>query len=61
VRVAGREAAVPMVVLMGPDGPEQRALDVISQMSFDEDGKIAAMRAYWSFDAMRPATDADRG
>jgi len=60
VRVVGREAATPMVVLFGPPGPEQRALDVISLMSFDEDGKITAMRAYWSFDAMRSARDADR-
>lgn len=59
VRVAGQEAATPMVVLMGPEG-EQRALDVISTMVFDDDGRIRAMRAYWSFDGMRPATDADR-
>ena len=25
-----------------------------------DDGRIRAMRAYWSFDGMRPATDADR-
>jgi len=60
VRVAGCEAATPMVVLLGPDGPDQRALDVISHMRFDDDGRIASMRAFWSFDAMRPATDADR-
>ena len=59
VRVAGTEAAAPLVVLMGPAG-EENALDIISQMVFDDDGKITAMRAFWSFDAMRPATDADR-
>ena len=58
VRVAGREAATPLVVLMGPEG-EQRALDIISVMSFDEAGKIASMRAFWSFDAIRPATSED--
>ncbi len=58
VRVAGREAATPMVVLMGPEG-QQQALDIISTMSFDEDGKITAMRAFWSFDALRPATPED--
>ena len=58
VHVAGREAATPCVVLMGPEG-QRRALDVVSTMTFDDDGKITTMRAYWSFDAMRPATDAD--
>lgn len=58
VRVAGREAATPMVVLMGPEG-EQQALDIISVMLFGEDGRITSMRAFWSFDAMRPATAQD--
>ena len=58
-RVAGREAAAPLVVLMGPEGPDQKALDVISVMVFDEAGKITSMRAYWSFDAVRPATAED--
>ncbi len=58
VRVAGHEAATPFVILMGPEG-ERRALDVISTMSFDDEGKVRAMRAFWSFDAMRPATEAD--
>jgi len=55
VRVAGTEAATPLVVLMGESG-KQRALDIISAMVFDEDGKITSMRAFWSFDGMRPAT-----
>lgn len=58
VRVAGNEAATPLCVLMGPEG-QRSALDVISTMVFDEAGRIAAMRAYWSFDAMRPATPED--
>lgn len=58
VRVAGREAATPLVVLMGPEG-EQQALDIISVMVFGEDGRITSMRAFWSFDAMRPATADD--
>lgn len=58
VRVAGSEAATPLVVLMGPEG-DQKALDIISTMTFDESGKITAMRAFWSFDAMRPATSED--
>ena len=60
VRVAGHEAAAPLIVLMGPDGPDQKALDIISVMTFDEAGKITTMRAFWSFDAIRPATDDDR-
>jgi steroid delta-isomerase len=58
VRVAGNEAATPLVVLMGPEG-QQQVLDVISVMRFDEDDKIQTMRAYWSFDAIRPATADD--
>jgi steroid delta-isomerase len=58
VRVAGSEAAMPLVVLLGPEG-EQKALDIISVMTFDEAGKITSMRAFWSFDAMRPATQED--
>ena len=58
VRVAGREAATPVVVLMGREG-QQSALDVISVMTFDEDGKITSMRAFWSMDAIRPATAED--
>src|SRR2546428_5841955 len=58
VHVAGREAATPLLVLLGPEGKKQ-ALDIISVMAFDDDGKIASMRAFWSFDAMRPATPED--
>jgi len=58
-RVAGREAATPLVALIGPEGPDRKALDIISVMVFDEAGKITSMRAYWSIDAMRPATSDD--
>jgi len=59
VRVAGTEAATPLVVLIGPEGQEQ-ALDIISVMSFDDAGRVTSMRAFWSMDAMRPATAEDR-
>jgi len=59
VRVAGHEAATPVVVLMGPEG-QRSALDLISVMSFDEGGKISSMRAFWSMDAIRPATAEDQ-
>ncbi len=58
VRVAGNEAATPLVVLIGPEG-QQQALDIISAMVFDEKGKITSMRAFLSMDAMRPATPED--
>src|SRR3989442_958269 len=58
VHVAGREAATPLLVLIGPEGKKQ-ALDIISVMAFRDDGKIASMRAFWSSDAMRPATPED--
>ena len=58
VRVAGDEAATPLVVLIGPEG-QQQALDVISVMTFDKESKIQTMRAYWSFDALRPVTADD--
>ena len=56
--IAGHEAATPLVILLGPEG-ERNALPVISTMVFTEEGKIASMRAYWSFDDMRPATPED--
>ncbi len=58
VRVAGNEAATPLVVLIGPAG-KQQVLDIISAMVFGDDGKITSMRAFWSMDAMRPATPED--
>lgn len=60
VRVAGSEAATPLVALIGPEGPDQQALDIISVMAFDDAGLIKSMRAFWSFDGMRKATPEDR-
>jgi len=57
VRVVGHEAACPLVVLIGPEGEQQQALDIISTMVFDYDGRIVKMRAYWSADGMRPASE----
>ena len=58
VRVAGSEAATPLVVLIGPEG-QQKALDIISVMAFDDAGQITSMRAFWSMDTLRPATNED--
>lgn len=59
VRVAGNEAATPLIVLIGPEG-QQQAIDIISAMVFDEKGKISSMRAFWSMEALRPATPEDQ-
>ncbi len=58
VRLAQNEAATPMRILMGPEGQRQ-ALDVISNMSFDDEGKIKSMKAWWRFEDLRPATADD--
>ena len=58
VHVAGSEAATPLMVLIGPEG-QQQALDIISVMTFDDAGSVTSMRAFWSMDAMRPATPED--
>jgi len=58
VCVAGDEAATLLVILMG-SGAERKALDIVSTMRFREDGLIQSMRAYWSFDSLRPATEGD--
>jgi steroid delta-isomerase len=53
VRVCGREAAAPMVAtLQGPDG-KRAFIDIIDFMTFDEEGLITSMRAFWSPDAIR--------
>ena len=59
IHVAANESATPLVIVLG-EGADAKALDVVSVLRFDDDGKIASMRAFWSFEDMRPATDADR-
>jgi steroid delta-isomerase len=54
VRVAGHEAAFPMLVTVGAAEPRS-CLDVIDVMTFDEAAQIRSMRAFWSQDAIRPA------
>src|SRR5215813_2610486 len=49
----------PLHVVIGAEAGPKQALDIISVMAFGADGKIQSMRAFWSFDAMRPATPAD--
>jgi steroid delta-isomerase len=58
VRVAGHEAAAPLRVVIGTNG-ERQALDIIDVMTFDDEARITSMRAFWSMDALRPATAED--
>lgn len=46
VVVTGLEGAMPMLAELG--SPSNRVLDVVDVMTFDEKGKIIAMRAYVS-------------
>ena len=58
VRVAANEAAAPLRVLVGPEG-QQQVIDIIDVMTFDDAGLVRSMRAFWSADAIRPATPED--
>jgi steroid Delta-isomerase len=54
LRALGREAAFlwRLVVRNGDSGGVR--IEIISVMTFDEDGKIASMKAYWSKDDITP-------
>lgn len=54
VRVAGHEAAFPMQ-MVSQVGDAAMALDIIDVMTFDEQGRITSMRAYWDLADLRPA------
>ena len=53
VRVAGNEAAFPGEArpLLGED---RMAVPIVDTVSFDDDGKITALRAFWDFADLRP-------
>jgi len=53
VRVADRYAAAPM--LGYPHGMAGMVVEIVDVMTFNDDGLITSMRAYWSPDTMRPA------
>ena len=53
VRVAGRECAAPMLAELTM-GDKKLYIDVIDVMTFNDDGKITSMRAYWNPQEMRP-------
>ncbi len=52
IRVAGREAAFPMLGTLGTDD-DPSCLDIVDVMSVDDAGRIASVRAFWSLDALR--------
>lgn len=47
LRVAGHEAAFLFAITVGPEGGRVR-IEPIDVMVFDSDGKVTAMKAYWS-------------
>lgn len=52
VRVAANSAAAPM--LGRATGMEGMVIEIVDVMTFDDDGRITSMRAYWSPDTIRP-------
>lgn len=53
-RVAGREAAFLFAITVGPDGGRMR-IEPIDVMVFNDEGRIASMKAYWSPANVAPA------
>ena len=56
VRVAAGECAFPMQARPVLGGTTF-AVDIIDVMTFDDDGKVTTMRAFWDPAEMRPADD----
>ncbi|WP_419848769.1 nuclear transport factor 2 family protein [Candidatus Poriferisocius sp.] len=52
VRVAGREAAAPMVARVCFDGVNYE-LDVVDVAEFNDDGLLTSLRAFYSLDDLR--------
>ena len=52
VRVAGREAAAPMVARVRFDGVDYE-LDVVDVAAFNDDGLLTSLRAFYSLDDLR--------
>ncbi len=51
--VAGNHCAMPMLAELTMND-QKSYIDVIDVMTFDDDGKITSMKAYWSPMEMRP-------
>ncbi len=56
IRVAGRQAAFPMVV-RSHIGDTTLELDIIDVMHFDAEAKVTEMHAYWNMDDARLTQD----
>jgi steroid delta-isomerase len=56
VRVAGGECAFPMQIRPSVGGTTM-CMPCIDVMTFDDDGKITTMRAFWDAAEMAPADD----
>jgi steroid delta-isomerase len=54
IRVAGTECAMPMLAEFEMND-QKFHIDVIDVMTFNDDGKITSMRAFWNPAEMRPA------
>lgn len=54
VREAGNEAAFPFELRMTFNGTDM-VMNIIDTFCFDDNGKVCAMRAFWSQANMRPA------
>ncbi len=52
VRVAANCAAAPMIG--HPAGMQGMVIEIVDVMTFNDDGLITSMRAYWSPDTIRP-------
>jgi len=52
VRVAGNEAAAPMVAQVCFDGVDYE-LDVVDVATFNDDGLLTSLRAFYSLDDLR--------
>jgi steroid delta-isomerase len=52
VRVAGTSAAAPMIGR--PAGMEGMIVEIVDVMTFNEEGLITSMQAYWGPDTIRP-------
>jgi steroid delta-isomerase len=53
IRVAGNECAMPMLAEFELND-QKFYIDVIDVMTFDDNGKITSMRAFWNPADMRP-------
>lgn len=52
VRVAANSAAAPMIGR--PSGMPGMLVEIVDVMTFDDEGRITSMRAYWGPDTIRP-------